>query len=76
MTPTALHLCGRGGDRGLARATIAAQLAAGDAVTVVLLPGAGSLEAPPAVRVVRVPDDLGWDALLDLVFAADRVVTW
>lgn len=70
-----LHLV-KGGDPALPLATIAGQLAAGDRVTVALLPGTASLELPPGVRLLRVPDELGWDGLLDLVFASDHVVTW
>jgi hypothetical protein len=69
-----LHLL-KGGDPGPALDVIAQQQAAGDAVTVALLPGA--VLAPPAgVTVRRVPDELGWDGLLDAIFEAEQVITW
>jgi hypothetical protein len=61
--PLALGLAGR-------------QRAAGDEVTVVLLPGAPELVPPPGVRRQRVPDELSWEALLEGIFEADQVVTW
>ena len=63
------------GDAALALEMIGQQRAAGDAVTVALLPGAAP--APPAgVSVKRVPDELGWPQLLEAIFEADQVVTW
>jgi hypothetical protein len=70
-----LHLY-KGGDPGLARAAIEHALAAGDQVSVALLHGAALSMLPGAVRVHRVPDELGWDALLETIFASDQVVTW
>lgn len=64
------------GDPDLTLAAIAAQLAAGDRVTVTLLPGAPVPELPPGVQVRRVPDDLSYDQLLDLIFASDQVTAW
>ena len=61
----------------LALPVIARQAEAGDQVTVVLVQGAAP--APPLPeRVVlrRVPDDLSYRQLLDLVFAADQVMAW
>ncbi len=59
----------------LAIETIRQQITAGDRVTVVLLD-----EAPaPAladVPVRRVPDELDYAHLLDLVFEADQVIVW
>jgi hypothetical protein len=60
----------------LALTTIGQQLAAGDAVTVALLHGAPPPPVPPAAHVVRVPHDVSYDALLELIFASDQVVTW
>jgi len=70
-----LHLL-KSGDTVLARATVATQLAAGDRVTVALLNGAPLPKLPPAVHVHRVPDDLSYDQLLDLVFESDQVTAW
>jgi hypothetical protein len=72
---TVLHLI-KTADAGLARAAIEHQRAAGDAVSVALLHGAPAPEVPADVRVFRVPGDLSWDRLLDLIFEADQVVTW
>jgi hypothetical protein len=71
----ALHLL-KGGDASLALAVVAHQLEAGDRVTIALLPGASAPVLPPGVAVRRLPDDLSYDELLELVFAADHVVTW
>jgi hypothetical protein len=71
----ALHLL-KGDDSGLAADTIARQLAAGDTVGVVALPGAHLPALPADVVVRRVPDDLSYEALLDAVFEADQVITW
>jgi hypothetical protein len=72
---TALHLL-KGGDPALATATIAGQLAAGDRVVVVVLPGGSAPPLPAGVAVRHAPDDLSWEALLDEIFAADHVLTW
>ncbi len=71
----ALHLV-KSADHALALATIRAQVEAGDTVTVAVLPGGTAPALPAGVALRRVPDDLGWEALLDLVFDADHVVTW
>jgi hypothetical protein len=71
----ALHLV-KTDDTGLVAATVARQLAAGDAVTVVALHGAAVPTLPAGVVVRRVPDELSWDALLDAMFQADQVVAW
>jgi len=73
--PRVLHLL-KTADPGLAVTVIARQAAAGDAVTVALLPGAGAPALPPGVTAQRVPDELSYPALLDLVFHADHVITW
>ena len=59
----------------LAVDTIRQQTSSGDRVTLVLLDGAA---APVGVEVTtrRVPDDLDYARLLDLIFEADRVVVW
>lgn len=46
-------------------------------VTVVLLPGAAAPSLPAGITVRRMAEgDLDYAGLLDLIFAADRVVTW
>jgi len=70
-----LHLL-KGGDTTLALATIEAQRAAGDRVTVAVLHGAPPPALPPGVAVHHVPADLSYDALLELIFASDQVTTW
>jgi hypothetical protein len=64
------------GERALAAVTIARQAAAGDDVTVALLQGAAAPDVPAGVAVRRVPEDVDYPQLVDLVFAADHVVTW
>lgn len=71
----ALHLL-KGADNTLAEATIARQLAAGDTVTVVALPGADVPALPAGLVLRRVPDDMAWDALLEAMFEADQVIAW
>jgi hypothetical protein len=71
----ALHVW-KGGDPGLAVATVERQLAAGDAVTVVVLDGAPVPALPAGVAVHRVPGEWSYDRLLEAVFEADQVVTW
>lgn len=63
-------------DPGLAHGVIERDLAAGDEVTVVLLPGARAPELPAGAARRRVPDDLAYADLLELLFAADRVASW
>jgi hypothetical protein len=70
-----LHLI-KGEDDGLAAATVARQLAAGDTVTVVALPGAAVPTLPAGIVVRRVPDELSWEALLEAMFEADQVLAW
>jgi hypothetical protein len=72
--PHALHLVR--GDHPVARDVVARQRAAGDTVTVAVLAGAAVPPLPEGVTVHRVPEELSWDRLLALIFAADRVVAW
>ena len=70
-----LHLL-KGVHLTLARAAIERALAAGDEVTVALLPGAPDVTLPDQVQARRVPEELSYAALLELVFAADHVLPW
>jgi len=70
-----LHLL-KGDDATLALAVIAQQQAAGDEIAVALLPGTPAPTLPAGVTLQRVPDELGWDALLERIFEADQVITW
>jgi hypothetical protein len=70
-----LHLL-KGDDVALAVGVIDQQRAAGDDVTVALLPGASAPPLPPGVALHHVPADLSWEALLERIFEADQVVTW
>jgi hypothetical protein len=69
-----LHLL-KGLDSALALEVIAQQQAAGDTLTLVVLPGA-EVPAPGRLTVRRVPDDLTWEQLLEAIFAADQVIAW
>ena len=70
-----LHLLKRG-HTALARTVIDQHVRAGDHVTVVVLPGTTPPDLPAAVPVRRLDGDLSYTQLLDLIFSADRVVTW
>jgi hypothetical protein len=70
-----LHLW-KGGDLTLAHAVIAQQLASGDEVTVGVLADPAPDPLPAGVIVHRFGDDPDYAALLDLLFAADHVITW
>ena len=70
-----LHLLPRAGIP-LASTVIRQDLDAGDEVTVALLAGAPVDGLPDGVRLERVPADVGYEQLLEQIFAADRVVTW
>lgn len=70
-----LHLL-KGGDPALPFALIEQQVRAGDDVTVAVLPGASAPDVPTGVRIRRVSTDLSYGELVELVFAADHVVTW
>jgi hypothetical protein len=69
-----LHLWS--GRPGTLAAAVAALTAPGEAHTVVCLHGASAPPVPDTVPVRRLPGDLDYPALLELVFAADRVVAW
>jgi hypothetical protein len=50
---------------------------AGAQVTIVLLGGAGAAASLPAgAEIKRLGPDLDYNALLDLIFESDHVVTW
>lgn len=66
----------KGDDSAVARAAITRQLETGDEVTVALLHGAPVPPLPVRVRVHRVPDDVSYEKLLEMIFHADQVVTW
>ena len=70
-----LHLF-KGDHATTAAAIIAPQVAAGDEVTVALLGGVVPPALPADVSIRRVPEDLSYEALAELIFAADAVVTW
>jgi hypothetical protein len=70
-----LHLL-KGVDTALAATVIAQHALAGERVTVVLLPGGAAPTLPPGVPVRRLPDDLSYAQLVDLVFESDHVITW
>jgi hypothetical protein len=75
--PTFLHLL-KGDSSPVARSAIEAQRREpGARVSVVLLDGAPPAPFPSDVSVRRLGDgDLDYSGLLDLIFAADHVVTW
>jgi hypothetical protein len=73
--PRVLHLL-KGDDAALALAVVEQQRAAGDDVTVALLPGTAAPPLPAGVALLRVPDELSWEALLERLFGADQVITW
>jgi len=70
-----LHLL-KSGEPGLAGAVIDQHTRAGDQVTVVVLPGSAAPDLPAGISVRRLDVDLSYSQLLDLIFSADRVVTW
>jgi hypothetical protein len=72
---TVLHLFTDAPD-DLALATLHQHVAAADAVTVVLLEGAGGGPSLPGVTVQRVPADVSYARLLERIFAADQVIAW
>ena len=60
----------------LAAATIRRQVTAGDRVALAVLEGARSPDPIEGLTVYRVPEELGYHELLDLIFAADQVIAW
>lgn len=70
-----LHLL-KSHDVELLQAVLAQERTTGDHVTVVRLPGAPAITPPAGTSVVRVPDDLSYEALLERIFEADQVITW
>jgi hypothetical protein len=72
---SALHLL-KSADAALAVATIAAEVAAGDDVTVALLHDVAAPGLPASVRIRRVPGEMTYEQLLEAMFAADRVIAW
>jgi hypothetical protein len=73
--PRVLHVIKRD-HADLALAVITSQAAAGDQVGVALLGATPEPALPAGVIVHRVPDDISYERLLELIFEADSVVTW
>jgi len=71
----ALHVF-KGDHAAEAGAVIARAVAAGDQVDVALLAGARAPALPAGVTIHRVPDEASYERLVELIFAADSVVTW
>jgi hypothetical protein len=69
-----LHLLGHN-NPARALVVIEGQVAAGDTVTIAVV-GPLTPALPPGVTAFRVPGDMSWDALLDVIFAADQVLSW
>jgi len=69
-----LHIVGQASPSSVLD-VIRGQVAAGDTVTVALL-GPELLALPPGVRAHRVPRELSYDQLLDLVFSVEQVISW
>ena len=73
--PSFLHLV-KADSPPLARAVIEENARQpGARVTVVLLNGA-QVSLPPGAAIKRLGPDLDYNALLDLIFESDHVVTW
>ena len=70
-----LHLF-KGDHAAEAATVITAQVGAGDQVTVALLDASPPPGVPSGVETHRVPGDLPYERLVELVFASDHVVTW
>jgi hypothetical protein len=70
-----LHLL-KGDDTELLLNVLAQQQAAGDELTLIRLPGAVTITPPAGVTVLRAPEDLSYEALLERIFQADQVITW
>ena len=71
----ALHIL-KGDHTTQAAAIINSQLAVGDEITVALIGGVEPPALAGRVTVHRVPDDVSWERLLELIFEADSAVTW
>jgi hypothetical protein len=56
--------------------TVAAQRAAGDDITIVLVGRASAPASAKGLTVRHAPDEVSWSGVLDLIFAADQVVCW
>jgi hypothetical protein len=59
-----------------AGAVITRALAAGDQVEVAIVGGVETPALPGGVTVHRVPDQLSYERLVELIFSSDHVVTW
>ena len=73
-----VHLIRAAPDR-VAVATMRRQAERGDRVIVVLLEGAAAGDpalAPGGTSVQRVPHDLDYSHLVDLIFQSDQVIAW
>jgi len=70
-----LHLL-KGDDTELLLNVLAQQQAAGEELTLIRLPGAVTITPPAGVTVLRAPEDLSYEALLERIFQADQVITW
>ena len=74
--PTVLHLVKRDSPP-VATAVIEAGRREPDARVIVVALDGGTPDLPAGIEVRRLAaDDLDYGALLDLIFASDRVVTW
>jgi hypothetical protein len=71
---TFLHLVGHN-NPGPSAAVIAGQVAAGDVVTVAVV-GPSAPTLGPGPTVLRVPEELSWDGLLDLILTTDQTFSW
>ena len=60
----------------VAVATMRRQAEAGDRVIAVFLEGADVRPLPDAVTVRRVPIDVDYATLLELIFESDQVIAW
>ena len=70
-----LHLL-KGPPSPVAGATIARELENGDRVLVALVEGAPAPALPEGVTTHRVPEELSYSSLLELIFEADQVIAW
>ncbi|MBI4270813.1 MAG: hypothetical protein A3F92_09580 [Candidatus Rokubacteria bacterium RIFCSPLOWO2_12_FULL_71_22] len=70
-----LHLL-TGTDAAFVADVVERQVSTADRVTVALLPGGAAPGLPAGVTVRRLGHDLTYPQLLDLIFAADQVITW